>query len=154
MTGPDLTPATPADIGALIELERACFHQPWGASAVTDEIAAAGGGSLVARDPGDGRPVACLFYRDIDGEAHLFRVAVAPERRRLGLGAALVREFIRRARARGMRAAVLEVGSANAGALGLYHGFGFRPVATRRGYYDGGREDALILRLTLKQEDT
>jgi ribosomal-protein-alanine N-acetyltransferase len=154
VTGSDLTRATPADIGALVELERTCFSQPWGAAAVTDEIAAADGGSLVARDPGDGRPVACLFYREIDGEAHLFRVAVAPERRRMGLGAALVTEFIRQARARGMRAAVLEVGSANTGALGLYHGFGFQPVATRRGYYDGGREDALILRLTLRQEDT
>jgi ribosomal protein S18 acetylase RimI-like enzyme len=50
-----------------------------------------------------------------------------------------------------MHAAVLEVGAANAGALALYRRSGFRPVGTRRGYYNGGREDAVILKLELTE---
>ncbi|MCU0578714.1 MAG: GNAT family N-acetyltransferase, partial [Desulfobacterota bacterium] len=57
--------------------------------------------------------------------AELFRVAVAPELRRRGIGGALVAEFLRQARGRGMRSAVLEVGAANAAALALYRAAGF-----------------------------
>jgi [ribosomal protein S18]-alanine N-acetyltransferase len=150
VTAPTFTPALPADIDELLDLERRCFPQPWGRESIAGELAATGGASLVLRDPeADGRPVACLFCRFVDTEAHLFRVAVSPDRRRRGIGAALVSEFIRQARARGMQAAVLEVGAANVGALALYRTAGFQPVATRRGYYGGGTEDAVILKLDL-----
>jgi ribosomal-protein-alanine N-acetyltransferase len=150
VTAPTFTPATPADIDGLLDLERRCFPQPWGRESIAGELAAEGGASLVLHDPeADGRTLACLFCRFIDLEAHLFRVAVSPELRRRGIGAALVGEFIRQACGRGMHAAVLEVGAANAGALALYRRSGFRPVGTRRGYYNGGREDAVILKLEL-----
>jgi ribosomal-protein-alanine N-acetyltransferase len=144
--------ATPADLDALAQLERTCFPQAWSREAIAAELAANGGAGLVVRDPTDGRPVAFLFYRIIDGEAHLFRVAVAPERRKRGIGTDLMTAFIRQARARGMRAAVLEVGADNAAALALYRKFGFQTVGSRRGYYDGGREDALILIFNLNEE--
>jgi ribosomal-protein-alanine N-acetyltransferase len=152
VAAPTFTPATPVDIDGLLDLERRCFPQPWGRESIAGELAAEGGASLVLRDPeADDRTLACLFYRFIDVEAHLFRVAVSPELRRRGIGAALVGEFIRQARGRGMHAAVLEVGAANAGALALYRRCGFRPVGTRRGYYNGGREDAVILKLELTE---
>jgi ribosomal-protein-alanine N-acetyltransferase len=45
----------------------------------------------------------------------------------------------------------LEVRPSNQAAQQLYTGFGFRKVAVRRGYYPahGGREDALVLSLSL-----
>ena len=146
--------ATPADIDGLVELELQCFRQPWSRQSVTSEFEARDGAGLVLRDAETpGRLIAGLFYRRVDDEAHLFRVAVAPEHRRRGIGADLITEFIRLARANRCRAAVLEVGSANAAALGLYRRFGFRTVGTRKGYYDGAREDALILNLNLNEED-
>jgi ribosomal-protein-alanine N-acetyltransferase len=150
VTALGFTPATPADIECLVELERRCFADPWGRESVAGELAAGGGSSVVLRDPeAGGRPIAYLFYRLVDTEAELFRVAVAPELRRRGIGAALIGEFVRQARARGVQAAVLEVGAANAAALALYRAAGFTPVGARRGYYAGGREDAVILKLEL-----
>ena len=146
--------ATPADIDGLTELELQCFRQPWSRESIASEFEAHAGAGLLLRDPAaPGRLIAALFYRRVDDEAHLFRVAVAPEHRRRGIGADLIAEFIRRARADRLRAAVLEVGCANSAALGLYRRFGFRIVGTRKGYYDGAREDALILNLNLHEED-
>jgi ribosomal-protein-alanine N-acetyltransferase len=153
VTEPTFTRATPADIGPLADLEQKCFPHPWSRESISGELAAAGGESLVVRAPGASRPIAGLFYRIIDEEAHLFRLAVTPERRRQGIAADLMRGFIRQARTRGLRAAVLEVGAENVGALALYRRFGFSETGRRRGYYDGGREDAVMLRLNLNEED-
>jgi ribosomal-protein-alanine N-acetyltransferase len=68
------------------------------------------------------------------------------------MGAALVAEFLRQARNRGMRTAVLEVAAANAAALALYRAAGFETAGVRRGYYAGGREDAVILKLELRSD--
>jgi ribosomal-protein-alanine N-acetyltransferase len=152
VAAPAFTPATPADLEGLAELERRCFAEPWGRESVAGELAAVGGAGIVLRDPAAGRPVAFLFYRLLDTEAELFRVAVAPELRRRGIGAALVAEFLRQARGRGMRSAVLEVGAANAAALSLYRAAGFETAGVRRGYYAGGREDAVILKLELRSD--
>ncbi|MCU0564782.1 MAG: ribosomal protein S18-alanine N-acetyltransferase [Desulfobacterales bacterium] len=153
MAAPTFTPATPADLEGLLELERRCFAEPWGLESVARELAAGGGAGIVLREPAAaGRPVAFLFYRLVDTEAELFRVAVAPELRRRGIGGALVAEFLRQARGRGMRSAVLEVGAANAAALALYRAAGFETAGVRRGYYAGGREDAVILKLELRSD--
>jgi [ribosomal protein S18]-alanine N-acetyltransferase len=154
VAAPTFTRAAPEDVDGLLELERRCFPQPWGRDAIAGEILARGGTGLVLRGAdAAGGLTACLFFRLIDDEAHLFRVAVAPEHRRRGLGAELMGEFIRRARGQGARAAVLEVGAGNTAALALYRKFGFQTVGTRRGYYNGGREDAVILNLNLNEEE-
>lgn len=93
-------------------------------------------------------PGGFLLGRVVAGEAELLTVAVAPDQRRRGTGAALVARFLQEARARGADSAFLEVAAGNDPARALYAAAGFRPAGKRRGYYqrpDGGREDALIL---------
>lgn len=85
------------------------------------------------------------------GEAHLLDVAVAPDARRRGIGAALVtrlRETV--ARERGAAAMTLEVRRSNAPARALYRHLGFVEAGERPAYYpdggpDGGREAAVIM---------
>ncbi len=52
-------------------------------------------------------------------------------------------------RARGARAAWLEVRASNAAAQAMYTDAGFVPAGLRRGYYRRPPEDALIYRLDL-----
>jgi ribosomal-protein-alanine N-acetyltransferase len=52
-----------------------------------------------------------------------------------------------------MTAAVLEVRPSNTDAVALYRRFGFQVIATRPGYYTDRREDALILKLDMKEEE-
>jgi len=81
-------------------------------------------------------------------EAELLTLAVSPERRRQGMGRALLDRFEDAARTRGATAAFLEVAAGNAAARALYASAGYRQTGRRPGYYRGARgaaEDALIL---------
>lgn len=151
-----LTPATAADIEALTALENRCFAWPWGRLSFEGELAGRDGGSLVARAltaSGDEELIAYLFYRFIADEVHIYRIAVGPEWRRQGIGSRLVAACLRRARRRGMTSAVLEVRPSNTEAFEFYGKFGFQVIATRPGYYSDSREDALILKLDMKEEN-
>lgn len=93
-------------------------------------------------------PGGFLLGRAVAGEAELLTVAVAPDQRRKGHGAALVRAFLQEAEARNADSAFLEVAADNAPAIALYAAAGFIPAGKRRGYYtglDGRAQDALIL---------
>jgi ribosomal-protein-alanine N-acetyltransferase len=60
--------------------------------------------------------------------------------------------LLERGTAAGMSEAFLEVRPSNTAAIRLYQAIGFEQVGMRRGYYQavGGREDAAVLRLTLR----
>lgn len=75
-------------------------------------------------------------------------IAVRKEFRRHGIGEALLREAIRRLRARGKIKVALEVRVSNKPAQELYKKLGFRVVDTIPSYYSDG-EDAYYMVLTL-----
>ncbi len=77
--------------------------------------------------------------------ADLERIAVAPSRRRHGVGTRLLGSAVARANAAGAGAVVLEVRADNAAALSFYDEFGFREVGRRRGYYADGTVDAVLM---------
>ena len=77
--------------------------------------------------------------------ADLERIAVAPSRRRHGVGTRLLGSAVARASAAGAGAVVLEVRADNAAALSFYDEFGFREVGRRRGYYAEGTVDAVLM---------
>lgn len=77
-------------------------------------------------------------------ELHILNVATAPDFRRRGVAAALLRHVIDRARGRGMQRTFLEVRAGNIGAISLYRSFGFTVVSRRLRYYGDG-EDALVM---------
>ncbi|MET9018701.1 ribosomal protein S18-alanine N-acetyltransferase [Actinopolymorpha sp. NPDC004070] len=78
--------------------------------------------------------------------ADVQRIAVRPDRRREGIGRALLDALLAQARDRGCAEALLEVRHDNAAALAMYEAIGFEQIARRRGYYHGVA-DALVLRL-------
>jgi [ribosomal protein S18]-alanine N-acetyltransferase len=95
-------------------------------------------GFLVAPDP-VGRPVGFLLgVCQVEGEGRVLMFAVDREHRRVGVGAALMSEFLRRARSRGLRKATLEVRVGNATAIRFYTRFGYSVVDLLRGYYSDG----------------
>jgi len=100
-----------------------------------------------------GRPGVGLWQHDqllamacgwlIVDELHVTLVAVAPERRRLGLGRQVLEALLQRGLAGGASRATLEVATTNVPARALYAACGFREAGVRRGYYRNG-DDALI----------
>ena len=84
---------------------------------------------------------------------HIEGLAVARPARRLGIGRALVRKAVERARAESIRAVALHVSVANRQATALYRAEGFAVCARLPGFYPpsayDGEADAYQMELTL-----
>ena len=76
-------------------------------------------------------------------------LAVAPEKRRMGVAQRLLDALFLELRARGITSLALEVRTSNLAAQKLYEKNGFVQVGCRKNYYLNPREDALILRKEL-----
>ncbi|MFI0238818.1 ribosomal protein S18-alanine N-acetyltransferase [Streptomyces sp. NPDC016845] len=81
-------------------------------------------------------------------------IAVARDHWGTGLGARLLTELLRHATAFEAAEVMLEVRVDNTRAQKLYERFGFEPIGFRRGYYQPGNVDALVMRLITTQEPT
>jgi ribosomal-protein-alanine N-acetyltransferase len=86
------------------------------------------------------------------GEAHVLNLCISEVHRCQGVGKRLLTYLIDRGAATGMSEVFLEVRPSNTSAIRLYLSVGFEQVGMRRGYYQavGGREDAAVLKLTLR----
>lgn len=107
---------------------------------------------LVARD-GAGRPLGFLLAWLVADEVHLIDLGTHPAHRRAGVGKALLRALLARARSQRARLVLLEVRRSNLAALELYRCHGFCATRIRPGYYDSGREDAIEMSLELDGPD-
>ncbi len=85
-----------------------------------------------------------LLARVAADEAEVLTLAVVPERRQQGLGAALLARAASEARQLGAARLFLEVSTRNPAARGLYQRTGFVQVGRRRAYYADG-SDALVM---------
>ena len=114
----------PAELAAL---HGACFTapRPWSAAEFRDLLGQTGV-FLVAR------PEGFALGRVVLDEAELLTLAVAPEARRQGIGAALLAEFCETAKTAGAARAFLEVAEGNAGALALYRREAWHEIGRRR----------------------
>ena len=147
------------ELDALAELEKLCFTLPWRKEQIAGHFglpnfAVFGLRTPPGKDSGadneTGLAAFISFYHNAD-ELEILNLAVAPEWRRRGCGARLLRLVLRMAAKKGIGRAVLEVRSGNAPALALYAGQGFTRVGRRRGYYHDSGEDALVLELALRE---
>lgn len=91
-----------------------------------------------------------LFVTSRDGQVSwVLSLAVAPDRRGLGLGRLLMLEVLRRLRGEGVHEVRLTVEPANAAAIALYRSLGFSSEEEVRRDYLGPGEDRLIMGLRL-----
>ena len=135
--------ATRDDVDALVALENASFaHDRLSPRQWRRHVAASSVDVWVATREGVLAGAAVVFHRDGIDIARLYSIAVAPQARGGGIGAALIAAAERGARRRGARRLRLEVRTGNAGARHLYERGGFRAFGHHRAYYADG-EDAV-----------
>ena len=145
-------PIQDGQLEAVAALERACFPDAWTEQALNDALSVPGTELLVCAP--EGTVAGYILTRTSYDDSELFRVAVAPEARRSGLGAALLDAALDRAKARGARRMLLEVRASNEPALALYRKLGFTELARRKNYYTAPREDAVIMECRWQYADT
>ena len=136
--------ALPADVAALVELERASSLHPWNEAQLAAEIARAEPDAVIVMDGRVGVRAWCA-YRLAAGELEILNLAVDPADRRLGLGRRLLEAALRRGAAAGVGRALLEVRASNDPARSLYAKSGFVAIGLRKDYYVEPLEDALVL---------
>jgi ribosomal-protein-alanine N-acetyltransferase len=91
-----------------------------------------------------------IVARETAGELHINNVAVRESYRRQGIGSALIKEVLKKARELSAKAAFLEVRSSNYAAQEMYSRCGFKSIARRPNYYSEPREDAIIMTMLLE----
>ncbi len=130
--------------GRVAELEKVCFSTPWSEQSIAQELHNPLSLWLLAVE---GESLAgYVGSQTVMGETDMMNLAVAPQRRRQGIGRRLVEELTARLARMGSRSLTLEVRASNAPARALYEAMGFVQTGLRRGYYRSPREDGLILR--------
>lgn len=132
----------------LADLHDRAFARPWSAEAFEGLLAGPGIFAILGEaDEAKG----FILCRSIGGEAEILTLAVDPDARRRGWGAALVEMAAGVAAETGAQVLFLEVAADNLAALGLYEAGGFTRVGLRRGYYAeaDGPKDAVVMRRSL-----
>ena len=145
---------TPAHLQGVAELEKLCFSSPWSAQSLelltndgigvgylclatsapnTEPVVAAYGGMLITVD-----------------EGQITNVAVHPDHRRKGYGAAIVRSLLRHAKDAKLDSVSLEVRVSNTAAINLYKAAGFVEMGRRKAFYQKPTEDALVMVCKIK----
>jgi ribosomal-protein-alanine N-acetyltransferase len=140
----------PADLVSVADLERACYSDPWPASAFATLPDNPRVYFAVADSPVMKSIAGYVVAWYVLDEGEVANLAVARNARRQGIGGALLDSAVRESLGRGVSDLYLEVRESNQSARRLYASRGFEEVSRRKGYYRAPVEDALILRRTLK----
>ncbi len=148
------------DIGPVLALEAELFPEDaWSEGMFWSELAHARGERatrhyVVAEDPSDGRLVGYAGLAAAGGLGDVQTIAVSRDQWGTGLGARLLTDLLKEATAFECEEVLLEVRVDNTRAQKLYERFGFEPIGFRRGYYQPGNVDALVMRLTVQGTGT
>jgi ribosomal-protein-alanine N-acetyltransferase len=143
-TGLVLRPATAGDLDAVVIIERVSFSDPpWSRRSFASLLDDPRVRFTVACAPSVVGYVVMWLVAD---EGEVANLAVAPDRRREGIGQHLLDAAMAEAVVAGARSLYLEVRESNVAARALYGGRGFQAVGRRPSYYRNPVEDALLLR--------
>jgi ribosomal-protein-alanine N-acetyltransferase len=163
-TAPDAVAGPPAaaariremrwwDIDPVLTLEKELFPEDaWSRGMFWSELAHARGPGATRRyvvaETQEGRLVGYAGLAAAGDQGDVQTIAVVPDHRGTGLGSRLLGELLRAATDFECHEVMLEVRVDNLAAQRLYERFGFEPIGFRRGYYQPGNVDALVMRLT------
>jgi len=136
----------------ILELERACFSDPWTEAVFRQEARPEEHRwNLVLVDGGELAAYAINWV--VSGEIHLLNFAVRPDLQGRGLGRKFLRWIMEEGRRAGDETFLLEVRAGNEAAKHLYESEGLRVLARREHYYPDSGEDALVMMRFLQDSD-
>lgn len=139
--------AVQADLLEIFRIERRSFGQPWPYAAFEQFLDSRG--FLVAEDDA----IVGYVVADTSTEygvpiGHVKDIAVESERRREGIGRALLARALTTLASTGVERIRLEVRRSNHAARSLYEDFGFERHHVQSGYYADGEDAYVMVRST------
>lgn len=135
------------DVELLLPVERELFGaSAWSAETFWSELAQPATRCYLVAGDGTQQVLGYAGLMAIGAQADVQTIAVAGAAQGRGIGARLLQALIDEGLRRGAGALMLEVRADNAPAIRLYRRFGFVQLAIRRGYYQPGNADAVVMR--------
>ena len=137
--------AEPGDVPAVAALERLCFSDAWSETSVKGTLESPLGYLLIAEEEGAEAAGAagCLIAQILEDEGELLRIAAAPDKRRKGIGDALLRRMLEDHPAVGIWR--LDVRTKNGAAIALYEKYGFRIAAENADVYRDPKDNGYLM---------
>ena len=134
---------TAAHLDGVCAIENECFAHPWSRGSLENALSDPNAVFCVAIENGGVIGyIGMLFVLD---EGYVGNLAVRPDRRREGIGAALVDAMAAEARVHALAFLTLEVRESNFPARKLYESRGYETVGVRKNYYEKPKEDAVLM---------
>lgn len=145
-----VVPMTVAHIDRLMPFEHEMFGtEAWSARSYRDELKDTRTRYYVAVEDAEGELLGWAGALIVTGAAEVLTVGVVPSARRRGLARLMLADLYAEAARRGATEMFLEVRVDNPAAIALYAAEGFAEAGRRRGYYDHGRVDAVVMKRAL-----
>ena len=135
------------DIDAIASVENACFSIPWSIDAIKHEICENKLADFMIACDEENNIVGYIGIWTLLDECQINKIAVLPEKRKLGFGKAILNHVLEFTRDIGVKNWYLEVRESNTAAQALYRSAGFSSVGTRKNYYINPVEDAVLMNL-------
>ena len=129
-------------LGAVAELERSVFAEPWSEKAL-ELLLTDGAYGMVCLQNGEALAYGGLLVALDEGQ--ITNIAVRADQRRKGLGRAVLTALEAEARKRGLVQISLEARVSNVAAIALYESLGYKTEGRRHGFYRHPTEDALVM---------
>ncbi len=149
MTSPlSLRAMTASDVPEVARIETTAFSTPWSEATFRSLLERSGVELWVAEWGGELAAYAILWRVQDEGE--LANIAVRSDLRGRGIGSGLLSRMLKVAEDSGVRSLYLEVRESNELAREMYARRGFQEIGVRKGYYEGPREDARVLKRSLE----
>ena len=143
-----IAPMQLEDIEKVCELEKKTLSA-WSKDHLKDELQQPTGFQFVVSNKKTERILAVIFGRIVVDEAEILKLSVAEFARNRGLGFQLLDFSVKYCSTRGVKNCFLELRASNEVAQRLYEKRGFVTVGTRKEYYEGPVEDAILMQLGL-----
>ncbi len=146
-----LRPMTTSDVPEVARIETTAFSTPW-SERTFQSLLRRSGVELWVAEWGDQLAAYAILWRVLD-EGELANIAVRKDLRGRGIGSGLLSRMLEVAEDAGVRDLYLEVRESNGLAREMYARRGFHEIGVRKSYYEGPREDARVLKKSLKTAD-
>lgn len=147
-----IRPMRQEDLAMVSLLDQLSFTEPWPKNTFAYELTTNYSICQVAVDLSGNVLGAIVVWLVVD-EAHVATIAIHPDHRHKGIGAALLANALLIAFYRGALTSLLEVRVSNLPAIRLYEHFGYQVDGVRKNYYQDNQEDALLLSLASLDEE-
>ena len=135
------------DIDAIVRVENACFSTPWSIDAIKHEICENKLADFMIACDEENNIIGYIGIWTLLDECQINKIAVIPEKRKNGIGKAILNHVLEFTRDIGVKNWYLEVRESNKAAQALYRSAGFSSVGTRKNYYINPVEDAVLMSL-------